>query len=474
MRNGEAIKLAEVPVLGFSEFYERVIEQLRRGVWRITAWFVDDSMMYMILANDTKGTLQVLATRPERSWISICSEFPQAGVFEREIAEQGKIVVEGNPWLKPVRVLQKEKSFFHIVGMEINEVGVGPVLGEVTQPLYYRFQCHGEEVLNLEISLGYQHRGVEKLLIGGPNPRSIHYMETVSGDATIGHATAYCMAMEALAGVPASKDALKVRALALELERLAHHTGDLGDLCATVNFALTSAYCRRIAEEYMGMTAMICGNSYGRGLVRPGGIGYRVDSEIMGRMRYWLEEVYCDTVEALALMLNSTSVMGRFERCGSLPLGIARQLGTVGLVARASGMPRDVRVHFPFGDIPNYGVVLGKNGDVYDRAKVRWREIKNSGKIVSRLCETIGEVKPVAEPLRPRPSSLAVSMVEGWRGEICHVALTDEHGKFKFYKVIDPSFHNFLGLAYLMRGAQISDFPLCSRSFSLSCSGHDL
>jgi Ni,Fe-hydrogenase III large subunit len=67
-----------------------------------------------------------------------------------------------------------------------------------------------------------------------------------------------------------------------------------------------------------------------------------------------------------------------------------------------------------------------------------------------------------------------VSLVEGWRGEICHVALTDETGRFAAYKVVDPSFHNWAGLSMALRNQQISDFPICNKSFSLSYCGHDL
>ena len=65
-------------------------------------------------------------------------------------------------------------------------------------------------------------------------------------------------------------------------------------------------------------------------------------------------------------------------------------------------------------------------------------------------------------------------MVEGWRGEICHVGITDATGKLAAYKVVDPSFHNWQGVAMALRGQQISDFPLCNKSFDLSYCGHDL
>ena len=73
-----------------------------------------------------------------------------------------------------------------------------------------------------------------------------------------------------------------------------------------------------------------------------------------------------------------------------------------------------------------------------------------------------------------RPNQFVVSLVEGWRGEICHVAITDARGAFARYKVVDPSFHNWQGLAMALRGGPISDFPLINKSFNLSYAGHDL
>jgi Ni,Fe-hydrogenase III large subunit len=82
---------------------------------------------------------------------------------------------------------------------------------------------------------------------------------------------------------------------------------------------------------------------------------------------------------------------------------------------------------------------------------------------------------PIATPIKDIAADhFAVALVEGWRGEICHVALTDNNSRFSRYKVVDPSFHNWTGLALAMRNQQISDFPVCNKSFNLSYCGHDL
>src|SRR4029450_7498784 len=108
------------------------------------------------------------------------------------------------------------RSYYRVKGEEIHEVAVGPVHAGVIEPGHFRFQCHGEQILHLEISLGYQHRGVERALVGGPTKRTIHMMETLAGDTSVGHAMAYCHIMEALGRCRVPARGQSLRAVALE------------------------------------------------------------------------------------------------------------------------------------------------------------------------------------------------------------------------------------------------------------------
>jgi Ni,Fe-hydrogenase III large subunit len=367
-------------------------------------------------------------------------------------------------------------DFYKVTGEEIHEVAVGPVHAGVIEPGHFRFQCHGEHVFHLEISLGYQHRGAERMLPGAPNKRTIHTMETVAGDTSIGHATAYCQAVEALAGcqVPLRADAL--RGIALELERLANHTGDLGALAADVGFLPTASYCGRLRGDFLNLTALLCGNRFGRGLVRPGGVGFDVDAERVNIALGRLAAALRDVTNAANLLWNSASVQARFEGTGTVSADTARILGLVGPAARSCGLRRDDRQDFPTG-IYRFALVpisLWNSGDVFARAYVRFLEI---GRSVAFIQEQLQGLPPGLTRAAPGPlkaNHVAVSLVEGWRGEICHVALTDAEGKFARYKIVDPSFHNWIGLAMALRDQEISDFPLCNKSFNLSYCGHDL
>ena len=367
-------------------------------------------------------------------------------------------------------------DYFKVRGKEIHEVAVGPVHAGVIEPGHFRFQCHGENVFSLEIELGYQHRGIERQLIGGPDKRSLHFMETLAGDSSIGHGTAYCQLLEGLAHVEAPLRSHAIRSIAMELERLANHTGDLGALAQDVGFLPTAAFCGRLRGDWLNMTALICGNRFGRSMVRPGGVRFDIDDAMLADMQNRMEAAFRDVTGAVQLLWNTPTVMARFEDIGIVTRAMADEIGLVGMAGRACGIDRDVRRDFPFGMYRFHQVPVStwRSGDVFARAYVRWLEIKRSVQFIQEQLRTLPKTETQRDVGRLNPDSLVVSLTEGWRGEICHVALTDSDGRFSHYKIVDPSFHNWTGLAMALRNQEISDFPVNNKSFNLSYCGHDL
>jgi Ni,Fe-hydrogenase III large subunit len=282
--------------------------------------------------------------------------------------------------------------------------------------------------------------------------------------------------LEALSGCEVPAQAQAIRAVALELERLANHVGDIGALAGDVGFLPTFSYCGRLRGDYLNLTAALCGSRFGRGLVRPGGALFDLAPPLAEEMLARLKDIEGNTMGALELFFDAPSVMGRFEGRGRLSRSVAEDLGLVGVAAKACAVPRDSRFFHPTGVYRHLfdDLITEETGDAMARAKVRSREISVSIELLRRIMDNLpaGPIRAVVGPLRA--NALAISLVEGWRGEVVHVGLTDADGRLRRYKIVDPSFHNWSGLAMAMRDEQISDFPLCNKSFNLSYCGFDL
>jgi Ni,Fe-hydrogenase III large subunit/NADH:ubiquinone oxidoreductase subunit C len=489
LRHLEAVERSHVPVLEIEPWIAALREKLAAGAYPVTVFGEDEGesrvRVWCVLGDIAQNTLWLTSTRIEKvdaRFASLANDFPAMNYFECELFEQTGIRPEHHPWLRPVRLADdwrqngKPYEFYAVEGEEVHEVAVGPVHAGVIEPGHFRFQCYGEQILHLEIMLGYQRRGVETLLPKRNAGQQIVLVESIAGDSVIGHATAFCSGIECLAGSTLSLRDHAVRSIAAELERIAMHLSTLSGISTDIGFALPAAAIGNLRTLTINLTAEICGSRFGRGWIIPGGVRFDPDGAWVEKAKKILATIREKFRDAESLLFDSASALARLEDTGAVTKEAARQIGLVGLAARASGINRDVRIDFPYG-MYRYAAISStvlESGDVYARAKMRSLEIERSIGFILEQLENLPAPKSKDRQETLRPDAIVVSLAEGHRGEIAHVLLTDASGKLSRVKIKDPSFHNWQGLSIAVRENGISDFPLCNKSFDLSYAGHDL
>lgn len=499
------IPLRDLPQTSYDELYGELAQKLLDPACHPAHYFTlpgpEGHTLYCLLLDDAAG--EILACRsliPHGAEpASLTAVYPGIHPFERDAAERHGIRFRNSMYDKPLRTPEAEVDscgssvrqavpddfpFYRMEGESLHEVNVGPIHAGIIEPGAFRFICNGEQVMHLEIALGYQHRGVERLIEQTANRRRQALLaESTAGDASVTHAAAYARIIEYLTAEPCYRsvtyDIEVQRCIALEMERLAMHLADTGALCMDIGYQLGQTACEALRTVTINTTQYWCGNRFGKGLVRPMGSYYPLTEEIRERIQDNVADVMRRYDQVRRDLKDCPSLLARLEDCGTVARAQLLQIGAVGMAARAGGLLRDIRATHPwacYGQQLTHEPVTREQGDAMARLTIRCREGLQSAAYVLRLLE---EQQPAATaspeydaPLAP--DTLAVALVEGWRGETCHCALTDRHGRIAAYRIKDPSLHNWTALALAVRGEGISDFPVCNKSFNLSYCGHDL
>jgi Ni,Fe-hydrogenase III large subunit/Ni,Fe-hydrogenase III component G len=364
--------------------------------------------------------------------------------------------------------------FKPVSGEGVYEIPVGPVHAGIIEPGHFRFSVVGETVIDLKIRLYFTHKGAEKLFEGRSPADGVELAERISGDTTIGHALAYCQAVESLAGCDVPARAEYLRVILLEMERLYNHVADFGMICNDTGFAAAHSHCFRIRERLLRLNKRLTGNRLLRSGVVPGGVRHDLPPDLS--LATELDAILADFNEIVDISLSNTMLADRLEGTGRLTTRTATDHGVLGYVARASNIDVDARRDHPFAAYPalRFAVPVFASGDVRARTMVRVEEARTSVQIIKQALAAI-PAGAIAAPLGTLPAwEPAFSLVEGWRGTIVHWVMADENGKLYRVKVRDPSFLNWPALSFALLKNIVPDFPLCNKSFNQSYSGNDL
>lgn len=493
VRNNQRFLQQDIPFTDVEQWRQYASDSLADGCRIVGLYPIDIAAPHRLLSvfvDRESSSIRLLGVEVPHGRLELpglAETFPQMRYFESALVEEYGYTVSDTSGIRPVRkhtparLLDLPAIPTH-ADMEMHAVAVGPIHAGVIEPGHFRFRCHGETVYNLDIALGYQHRGVEKLMLGmKDSPRDVRshriaLAESIAGDTVLGHAGAHCRAMESLAGVQIGLPAQALRCVGEELERIAMHLSGLAGIANDVGFALVSSSYGRLRTLAINALAEWSGSRFGRGFYVYGGVRHTLNDNIRERIRRNLETIRHDIQVINDELFTSTGILLRYNEVGVVGRDDARRLGLTGPAGRSSGVELDTRVHFPYGAYRYFPVSLItlKTGDIAARTRIRTLEIDDSIRLILDLLGNFPEGPARQEMDPPAPLSGVITLVEGWRGEIAHAAFTDELGAPRQYRILDPSCINWTAMPVALQGTAISDFPLCNKSFDLSYAGHDL
>ena len=466
-----------------------VDERKARGAFLVNAVFVNFKKSQWIIVG-----MDIQQENP--CFDSLAKSIHSASLFEREIYEMFGIEPKGNPDLRrlnlhdevwpqgnfPLRKDFKEITprnlndykFNRVEGTGIFEVPVGPVHAGIIGPGHFRFSVAGEPIVNLELRLGFTHRGVEKLFEGKSCFDAIRLAECISGDSAFAYSVAFACAAEKISGATILQQAVYLRAIFLELERMYNHVNDIGGIALDVGFSFPAAYASLIKEAILQLNEKLTGNRYLKKANCVGGISTDINEEQKTLLINSLVKIEKDFNHLIKILNSSVSFMDRVDTTGVLMKKTAQDLGVVGLTARASGIPTDLRKYFP-GVYREAGfkMITQESGDVLSRLRVRFSEFLESSRLIKEFIIKLGEKQDIKTDAGLKQGS-ALGYVEAWRGPVLCWLKLDSSGLIERCKIVDPSAHNWQALSYAVLGNIIPDFPLCNKSFDLSYSGNDL
>jgi Ni,Fe-hydrogenase III large subunit/Ni,Fe-hydrogenase III component G len=489
----------EVPGDGLAARFSSLVAQGYRLA--LVAGHDDDDqirVVYLLVQPRTDNRVE-LVVRTDHAQLEIPSlsalSFP-AGRFERELADLFGVTPTAHPFLRrlvhhqhwpdhwhplrhdagPTPAIDETRDpfpFVEVQGPGVYEIPVGPVHAGIIEPGHFRFSVVGETIITMKARLWFVHKGIEKLFEGRHYSAGIELAERISGDTAVGHNLAFCLAVEDALDVTVPPAGQYIRALLLELERLYNHAADIGALANDVGYSILHAHAFRVREQLLRLNQRVTGHRLLRGGVVPGGAHLHELPEPAE-----LAAIAADLAEIADLALANSTVIDRFTGTSTLTAQAAHELGTLGPVARASGIDLDARRDHPFIDLGNaLQVVTHKAGDVNARFCIRRDEVAASidlsGWLIEQLRHRHGEPATAALPTLTRATS-GVGIVEGWRGTITHRIELAPNGTLTRVKIVDPSFFNWPALPVALADTIVPDFPLTNKSFNLSYAGNDL
>ncbi len=431
---------------------------------------------------------------------SISEIFPVASLFEREIADGFGLSFIGafdtrrlflheayppdfHPLKKTVLNTPPEGAgecmhsepyqFRTIEGSSVFQIPVGPVHAGIIEPGHFRFSVIGETIVNLEVRLGYLHRGLEKLAEGKSPDEAARIAESISGDESAVNACGFCMAVEQICNITVSPHAEHIRGVILELERACSLLSDLAGMVTDVAHPVSASRFMVLRERLQREADQLCGSRFLKGAICIGGVSEKISSDALEHLFSTAGEIEHELDEIAEWVLSIPSVIDRFATTGVVNPELINSLALSGPIARASGSFADTRIDHPYGiyreRIP--GQTCEQGGDVLARFSLKYQEIRASLRYIQELLVFIPD-GPSRVQVQIR-DGFALSAVESPRGMALHWVYI-RNGVIHRYKARTASFCNWYAIEHAVIGNIVADFPVINKSLNLSYAGTDL
>jgi Ni,Fe-hydrogenase III large subunit len=458
--------------------WRQAIEHLGAGDCTLLSVWGELTQVHMALLEDD-GSIGVLTIDcPDGHYPSIGVQHPPAIRLERALRDLYRIEPAGLPDTRPWLDHGTDPTayqFLPVEGDHLHQIPVGPVHAGIIEPGHFRFTADGETVVRLEARLGYVHKGIDALMHGATLARAAGLAGRVSGDSTVAYAIAFARAVEAALGVTVPPRAVFLRAVMAELERVAHHLGDVGAICNDASFSLMLAHCGVLRENVLRAALVCFGHRLMMDCVVPGGVAIDLAPEGISRLRALTGAVRGRFAGLVRLYDGTASLQDRTVTTGIVKQDLVRRFGTGGIVGRASGRAFDCRrtPGYPPYDALTFSVPTREEGDVNARIWIRIEEIEQSLSLIEQCLDALpaGDIRVALAPCGPCEG---MALAEAFRGDVLVWLRIAADGTVDRCHLRDASWFQWPLLETAIEGNIVADFPLCNKSFNCSYSGHDL
>lgn len=358
-------------------------------------------------------------------------------------------------------------------------IPIGPVYPALKEPVNIRVTLNKEVITDIDLRLGYAHRGIEALAQKRNIIQSLYLVERICGICSHSHATCYSQTIEEIGQIDPPVRAIYIRTFIAELERIHSHMLWLGVTAYGIGFDTFFMYAMRIREQVMDIFEEITGNRVHHSLNTIGGTRADLNPQAINKIQACMSEVE-QTAKYMLDILHSKTVENRLKGVGVLTKEDAEKFCVVGPIARASGIEYDVRTEDPYGAYEElkkeFSKVTSSKGDSFARAEVRILEMMESRKIINAILNNLptGPIRADGSALklsRGIKEGEAISRIEAPRGELLYYAKTDGKEGLKRLKIRTPTLANIICLKTLLKGLEVADIPVVVASIDpcISC-----